>query len=417
MGLLTAILILEVRPMIALIHMRIPRSLLIVMCVTAPGAAIAQGPACPGGRASTATRLDTWVEPHAREVVAQQVFKSITELGYTFADTTGPYVTAPKFSWPTNSTFPLWRSLVYPGATLTIAVDTAGPWSRVRLETRLACDTDQRPPPGFPPDVDFQTFVVTETHDAAWRAIVSPLHRLKVRTFAQSCAPLPEGDDNIAVCRQMAKADPPSPDALRQYVLALARFYHVRDAWKAFAELVALEGERASTYGEVARAMLDAGQFEDALKLSERATVLWPADAKMAYQLGRARLGLHQLEPAAEAFAAAIAHDSSLADTHTYAAVTATKLDRPDEARQHCATARRFLEAALADRAADVDAWLGLAYCASVFDHDREAVSYFARARAISASRAGVTSELVDLIRGSYAVVGDQPPAPVPDRK
>ena len=191
--------------MIALIHMRIPRSLLIVMCVTAPGAAIAQGPACPGGRASTATRLDTWVEPHAREVVAQQVFKSITELGYTFADTTGPYVTAPKFSWPTNSTFPLWRSLVYPGATLTIAVDTAGPWSRVRLETRLACDTDQRPPPGFPPDVDFQTFVVTETHDAAWRAIVSPLHRLKVRTFAQSCAPLPEGDDKIAVCRQMAK--------------------------------------------------------------------------------------------------------------------------------------------------------------------------------------------------------------------
>src|SRR5947199_214219 len=172
-----------------------------------------------------------WIEPHARDVVAKHVVKAITGLGYTFADTSGPLVTAPKFSWPTDIIFKLWRGLVYPGATLTIAVEPTGPWTRVRLETRLQCETGQRPPPGHPQDVDFQTFVLSQTQAEASWAIASPLHHVKVRAFAESCAPLQDGDRKIDVCRQMAKAQPRNPEALRQYVIALARFYRARDAW------------------------------------------------------------------------------------------------------------------------------------------------------------------------------------------
>src|SRR5438034_9190160 len=111
-------------------------SLLVLACLTPSVAATAQGPSCPGGRASTAVEQYTWVEPHARDVVVKHVVKAITGLGYTFTDTTGPFVTAPKFSWPTNVVFKLWRGLVYPGATLTIDVEPTGPWTRVRLETR-----------------------------------------------------------------------------------------------------------------------------------------------------------------------------------------------------------------------------------------------------------------------------------------
>lgn len=359
---------------------------------------------------------DTWVEPHAPDLVVKQVVKSITALGYTFTDTTGPLVTAPKFSWPSSSTFTLWRRLVYPGAKLTIAVAPAGPWTRIRLETRLACETDQRPPPGHPQDVDFQTFVLDQTHHGVQWAIMSPLHQLKVRVFAESCAPLDDGDPKIDICRRMAKAQPRNPEALRQYVLALARFYRARDAWKPLGELFALEGERASTYSEVGTAMLDAGQFADARKLYARATVLWPTNPTLAYRLGRAHLGLHRFEPAAEAFGVAIGLDSSFADGHAYAAVAAAQLGRSDESRQHCATATRYLEAGLADRVADIDAWLGLAYCASILARHREAVSYFVRALAIGASRARETPELVEQIMASHALVGDQPLAPLPAR-
>jgi len=384
--------------------------------MTSSLAARVQSP-CPSGRASTAVLEDTWVEPHAPDVVVKQVVKSITALGYTFTDRTGPLVTAPNFSWPSSSTFTLWRGLVYPGAKLTVAVEPAGPWTRIRLVTRLACETDQRPPPGHPQDVDFQTFVLDQTHSEVQWAIMSPLHHLKVRVFAESCAPLDDGDLKIAVCRQMAKAQSRNPEALRQYVLALARFYRARDAWKPLGELFALEGERASTYREVGAAMLDARQFDDARKLYARATVLWSMDAIMAYNLGRAELGLHRLEPAADAFAVALGLDSSFTDGHTYAAVAAAPLGRSDEARQHCATATRHLETGLADRVGDIDAWLGLAYCASIFARHREAVSYFVRALTISASRARETPELVEQIMASHAFVGDQPPAPLPQRQ
>ena len=390
--------------------------LLVLACLTPSVAATAQTPSCPGERASTALEQNTWVDPHPRDVVVKHVVKAITALGYTFADTTGPLVTAPMFSWPTNVIFTQWRGLVYPGTRLTIAVEPTGPWARVRLETHLLCETGQRPPPGHPQDVDFQKFVVSQTQSEAWSAITSSLHYVKVRSFAESCAPLPDGDSKIDVCRQMAKAQPRNPEALRQYVLALARFYHARDAWKPLRELFALEGERASTYSEVGAAMLHANEFDDARKLYERATVLWPADPTMPYHLGRAHLGLEAFGPAADAFAVAVRLDSSLADAHTYAAVALAQLGRLDESRRHCAIATRYLEAALADRVADVDAWLGLAYCASIVAHDREAVSYFARALAIDASGARATPELVDLISTSYAVVGDQPPAPLPQR-
>lgn len=356
----------------------------------------------------------TWIEPHARDVVVKHVVKAITGLGYTFTDTTGPLVTAPRFSWPTNVIFTQWRGLVYPGTTLTIAVEPTGPWARVRLETRLLCETGQRPPPGHPQDVDFQTFVLSTTQTEASWAITSPLHNVKVRAFAESCAPLEDGDRKIQVCHQMAKAQPRNPEALRQYVLALARFYRAEDAWMALRELVALEGERASTYAEVGAAMLHANQFDNARKLYERATVLWPADPTMPYHLGRAHLGLHAFGPAADAFAVAVRLDSSLADAHTYAAVALAQLGRLDESRRHCAIATRYLESTLAKRVAEIDAWLGLAYCASIVARDREAVSYFARALAIDASGARATPELVDLISASYAVAGDQPPAPLP---
>ncbi len=389
-------------------------SLLVLACLTPSVAGTAQTPSCPGGRVSTAVQENTWVQPHSRDVVVKQVVKALTVLGYTFADTTVPLVTTPRFSWPTSVVFTQWRGLVYPGTTLTIAVEPTGPWARVRLETRLLCETGQHPPPGYSQDVDFQKFVVAQTQSEAWSAILSLLHGVKVRSFAESCAPLEDGDLKIDVCRQMAQAQPRNSEALRQYVLALARFYRAEDAWKALRELVALEGERASTYGEVGAAMLHANQFDDARKLYERATVVWPADPTMPYHLGRAHLGLHAFGPAADAFTVAVRLDSSLADAHTYAAVAFAQLGRLDESRRHCAIATRYLETTLANRVAEIDAWLGLAYCASIVAHDREAVSYFARTLAIDVSGARATPELVDLISASYAVVGDQPPAPLP---
>ena len=294
---------------------------LVLACLTPLVAATAQTPSCPGGRASTAVQENTWVEPHARDVVVRHVVKALTILGYSFADTSGPLVTVPRFSWPTSVVFTQWRGLVYPGTTLTIDVQPTGPWTRVRLETRLLCETGQRPPPGHSQDVDFQKFVVSQTQSEAWSAIGSLLHDVKVRSFAESCAPLEDGDLKIDVCRQMAQAQPRNPDALRQYVLALARFYRARDAWKPLNELIALEGERPTTYGEVGAAMLHANEFDDARKLYERATVLWPADPTMPYHLGRAHLGLHAFGPAVDAFTVAVRLDSSLADAHTYAAV------------------------------------------------------------------------------------------------
>ncbi|HYR99614.1 MAG TPA: tetratricopeptide repeat protein, partial [Gemmatimonadales bacterium] len=92
------------------------------------------------------------------------------------------------------------------------------------------------------------------------------------------------------------------------------------------------------------------------------------------------------------------------------------QLGRLDESRRHCAIATRYLEAVLADRVAEVDAWLGLAYCAGIVARDREAVSYFERALAIDASGARATPELVDVIKTSYGAVGTQPPAPLPQR-
>src|SRR6266702_1283814 len=87
-------------------------SLLVLACLAPSMAATAQTPSCPGGRASTAVKEYTWIEPHARDVVVKHVVKAITGLGYTFADTTGPFVTAPKFSWPTDVLFKLCGSVV-----------------------------------------------------------------------------------------------------------------------------------------------------------------------------------------------------------------------------------------------------------------------------------------------------------------
>src|SRR5206468_742242 len=127
---------------------------------------------------------------------------------------------------------------------------------------------------------------------------------MKVRVFAESCAPLNDGDQKIAICGEMAKAHPSDSEALLQYVVALASFYHGQEAWTQLQNLVAMQGERPHPYDVVGAAMLNANQFEDAGKLYARATELWPHDPLMAYRLGRARLGLHQLGPAYESFTA-----------------------------------------------------------------------------------------------------------------
>src|SRR5438876_11039944 len=89
-------------------------SLLVLACLTPSAAGTAQTPSCPGGRASTAVEEHTWAEPHARDVVVKHVFKAITGLGYRFADTARPFVTAPKFSWPTRLICQLRAGLVSP---------------------------------------------------------------------------------------------------------------------------------------------------------------------------------------------------------------------------------------------------------------------------------------------------------------
>lgn len=389
---------------------------MLLVIVWSAGPVSAQVTACASGRPSTATLSNTAVEPQPPTVVAKQLVKSITALGYKFVRKDSVFVTAPRWTWPQSAVFFMWRSLVFPGAEHTFVVQAAGQWTRLSLTTRLLCETGQHPPAGHPQDVDFQTFVLNQTHGDVWNAVDFALLNMKVRVFAESCAPLNEGDKKIAICAAMAKAHPTDSTALLQYVLALASFYRAKEAWTQLQNLVALQGERAHTYDVVGAAMLTANQFEDAGKLYTRATELWPHDPLMKYRLGRARLGLHQLGPAYESFMAAIGDDSAFVDAHTYAAVVSAQQARLDETRRHCAIASRELQRVLVDRAADVDAWLGLAFCASVYGRHQEAVADFARASVISASRAAATSELLDMINSSYALVGDQPPAPLPHR-
>jgi tetratricopeptide (TPR) repeat protein len=264
--------------------------------------------------------------------------------------------------------------------------------------------------------VDFQTFVLNQTHDDVWNGVDAAVRNMKVRVFGESCAPLNDGDDKIAICAEMAKAHPTDSEAQLQYVVALANFFHAQEAWTQLQNLEALHGERPHAYDVVGAAMLNASQFEPAGRLYARATELWPHDPLMVYRLGRARLGLHQIGPAYESFTAAIRDDSSYVDAHTYAAVVSAQQARLDETRQHCAIVSRELARLLVERAGDVDAWLGLAFCASVYGRHQEAVADFARASLISSSRALATSELLDMINSSYALVGEQPPAPLPHR-
>jgi Tfp pilus assembly protein PilF len=392
-------------------------SLCAFVCLAGSNNIVAQAPPCLLGPSTTAPVEYVWVEPYAPEAVSKQVVKSITGLGYTVVDSGGQLHTAAKFSWPRSSIFTLWRGLVYPGARLTIALEPTGPWTRIHLTARLVCRSDQRPPPGHPQDVDFGTFVVHETHDEAWTAITSGLRRLKITQFAESCAPLNGGDYKIDLCRRMAKAQPRNPEAWRQYAVALAQFYRAREAWDALQHVFALEGERRNTYEEVGVAMLRAREFDDADKLYERAIALWPDDPVVAYQLGRVRLALHQLEPAATAFTMATTRDSIFGLAHAYAAIPLAQLGLVQEARQHCSRATPILQSVLPDSASVIDVWLGLAFCASLVERHRDAASYYARAFELDRSAARATAELVNLIDASVALVGEQPPAPVPARQ
>src|SRR5207302_9703923 len=80
----------------------------------------------------------TEVEPRGRELVDKHIVSALTALGYSFADTAEPFVTAPKFSWPTSVIFKLWRGLVYRGAALVIRLEPTGPWTRIR--SKRACN-------------------------------------------------------------------------------------------------------------------------------------------------------------------------------------------------------------------------------------------------------------------------------------
>jgi len=375
-----------------------------------------QGPACRLGPSTAAPAENVWVEPYGKDAVSRQVVKSLTGLGYTVADSGGQLRTAVKLFWPKSAMFTLWRQLEFPGARLTAVLEPVGPWTRIHLTTRLECRTDQRPPPGHPQDVDFDTFVVNETQDEAWSAIETPLQHMKVTQFAESCAPVIGGDAKIELCRRMAKADPRNPDRWRDVAVALASFYHAPEAWEPLRQAIAVGGERREVYDTVGAAMLGAGEFDDALTLYDSATAMWPGDPLIAYRLGRTRLALHQLEPAAAAFAIATSRDSMFGLAQAYAAIPLAQLGQVQESQQHCARASPILESVLPDSAAVTDVWLGLAFCASLFERHRDAAAYYARALVVDRSAARATAELVNLVDASIAVVGEQPPAPVPPR-
>src|SRR5256885_16752731 len=117
-----------------------------------------------------------------------------------------PYTTL--FRSPQNVVFIMWRSLVYPGAEHTFVLQAAGPWTRLNLTTRMLCETGQQPPAGHPQDVDFQSFALNQTHFDVWNAVDVAVLNMKVRVFAESCAPLNVGDTKIAICAAMAKDHP-----------------------------------------------------------------------------------------------------------------------------------------------------------------------------------------------------------------
>src|SRR3954465_9411804 len=131
--------------------MRILIALAIVCCA---GTAGAQTP-CPSGPTSTSTVSAVWVEPQPLDVVFQQVPKSLAGLGYEVNEPApGAFVTAPKFSWSLDPSFNDWRELRFPGVELGVILAAVGPWTSVRLTTRLVCETGQAPPPSYPADID-----------------------------------------------------------------------------------------------------------------------------------------------------------------------------------------------------------------------------------------------------------------------
>ena len=391
--------------------------LLVLLATAYVPAVMGQNSECASGVPSTRSREDSWVEPHPLEVVSRVVAKGIPALCYTFqrgVTSQRLFLTAPRLSWPKTALFKGWRALRYPGAELAISLDSAGPWTRITLRTRLLCATAQRPPRTHPQDVDFDVFVLYGTHSEAQDAIWSSLSRSKVTLLARSCEPLREGDVKIDVCALIAEARPDDADAQRQYAFALARFYRASKAWQPLGRLFALEGEQQKTYDSIGRIMLETNQFDDARRLYERGVVLWPGDVGFRFRLARANLEQGRFQDAADGFLAVLGTDTASAASHYFAAVAFQGLDRADESQAHCSVATQQLKRSLPKQASDAQVWLGLAYCAAILGRDTEAVAYFARAQQVDFGQAREAKHVRFLVAKSFDRVGDQPPAPVP---
>jgi tetratricopeptide (TPR) repeat protein len=380
-----------------------------------PQVAAGQAPSCGSGGPSKVFVESAWVEPQPVETVRRQVLQSLTSVGYTVtAGTSGDsLVTAPRYTWPNDPVILMWRNLIYPGAQVSIRLEPVEVWTRIHLTTRLLCSTRQKPPAGYPQDVDFDQVVVGRTSFEVREAISRPLGQMKVRVFAQNCSTLPGGDRTIDICRQIARANPRDPEAHRQYAMALARFYRGEKAWEPLKRVFELEGEKPMTFVRVGEAFLAGRQYQDALKLYERGVALWPRDATMAQRKGMAALFLNQFDVSARSEQVALGLDSTMTDAHWQAAAAANNLGRPDEAQLHCRSAVPLLQDSLKQRAKDGQAWIGLAYCAYLLGDHRSAVSYYERAVLVDYSNARAPF-LETAIKRSVAIAGDQPPAALP---
>ena len=377
----------------------------------------AQAYTCELGQPHELSHDIEWVEPHPVSVVAQQARDTLTGLGYRFIRSPegyGTFNTEAKWSWPDHSSLSGWRHLVYPGATLSLTLEPEEVWTRIRLEARLLCVTNQTPPDTHPQDTNFDFFVRDRTLDEASNAVAWPLHRRRVEVYASSCAPLNTGDRAIEVCERIAKRDRDNAQAHLDHALALIRFYKAKDARKPIERYFDLAGEDRETYELLGAEMLGKGSYREARRLHESAVELWPEDQLFLLRLGRAEAGTGRERQALEAFTAVIALDSSFTDAFYYAALVHDQREDEENTRQHCTAATDLLQGQLAGRRDDVDAWIMLAHCYALLDQHVLAVSYFARAYEIDASAASLKRRALLAVSRSFSIVGEQPAAQVP---
>ena len=373
------------------------------------GSAVAQS-SCASGPPSDAHMSVSWVEPQPVAVAQREVIASLGTLGYAVTASTPGIGAGPRYTWPRSELFRPWRALRYPGAELTVATDTAGPWTRLVLSVRLVCATGQRPPTGYPADVEFDSFVLEGTVVEAEGAITHALERLKVAVLDESCAALRPGKRAIDTCRLIARRRPADPDVHLQHAIHLVRAHRPEESWDPMRKVFGIEGERAAAFLALGDAMLEAREFESAARLYERGIELWPRDARMAFRFGRATLELGNPDQALPSLLAASALDPAAPEGHWYAAAVLSQLGRANEARQHCDAAVPVLSALVQREPRSVDGWLGLTVCAHVLEQHEKALIAYQRALAADGIRAQTATYVISAVRESLTRVGSQEP-------